>query len=79
MPLHVRSISISIAVIAFFAIAVIGWTANLSAFTCCKRALVAAIVAYAVAVLAVKAINCILMNAIVNNQMKQEGENAGDS
>ena len=74
MPLHVRSISVNVAVICFFGIAVVGWAGNLSPFTCCKRALIAAIVAYAATVLAVKAINSILINAMTKSQMdRQEG------
>ncbi len=79
MPLHVRSISVSAAVICFFGIAVIGWISGLSPFTCCKRALIAAIVAYAAAVLAVKAINAILMSAIIKSQMNRQKEKNDDS
>ncbi len=79
MPLHVRSIAVSIAVICFFAIAGIGWISDLSPFTCCKRALVGAAAAYIAGAWAVKAINAILMNAMITNQMKQskEEDNAG--
>ncbi len=77
MPLHVRSISVSAAVICFFGIAVIGWISGLSPFTCCKRALIAAIFAYVVATLAVKAINTILINAMTESRMnQQEGKNS---
>lgn len=79
MPLNVRSIAVSIAVICFFAIAGIGWISGLSPFTCCKRALAVAAAAYIAGVWAVKAINAILMNAMITNQMKQrkEEDNAG--
>ncbi|RKY10044.1 MAG: hypothetical protein DRP66_00700 [Planctomycetota bacterium] len=77
MPLHVRSISIKVAVICFFGIAVVGWAGGLSPFTCCKRAMIAAIVAYAATVLAVKAINSILISAITKSQMdRYEGKNS---
>jgi hypothetical protein len=74
MPLNVRSIAVSIAVICFFGIAVIGWGSGLSPFTCCKRALAGTACAYIAAVLAVKAINAILMNAMITDQMKQREE-----
>jgi hypothetical protein len=79
MPLNVRSIAVSIAVICFFTIAGIGWFSGLSPFTCCKRALVGAAAAYIAGVWAVKAINAILMNAMITSQMKQrkEQDNAG--
>ena len=79
MPLHVRSISVSVAVICFFGIAVIGWISDLSPFTCCKRALTAAFVVYVVASLAIKAINTILINAMVKSQMNQQKGKASDS
>jgi hypothetical protein len=42
--------------------------------TCCKRAVIAAIVAYVVVSIAVKAINAILINAMVNKQLTLEQE-----
>ena len=79
MPLHIRSIAVSIAVICFFAIAAIGLISGLSPFTCCKRALVGAAAVYIAGAWAVKAINAILINAMIANQMKQQKEedNAG--
>jgi len=79
MLLHVRSIAVSIAVIFFFGISLIGWISGLSPFVCCKRALIGAVLAYIAGTFAVKAINAILMNAIVTNQMNQEKEKGGDS
>ena len=74
MPLNVRSISVNVAVLCFFGIAVVGWTSSLSPFTCCKRAMIAAVVAYAATTLAVKAINSILISAMTKSQMdRQEG------
>lgn len=78
MPLNVKSISISVAVLCFFAIAGIGWISRLSSFTCCKRALIAAAVTYMVTTLAVRAINSILTNAMIESQMNQQkGETSG--
>lgn len=77
MPLHVRSISANAAVVCFFAISLIGWVSGLSPFTCCKRALAGAFIVYMVTVLAVKAINAILINAMVNSQMNQQKEKTG--
>jgi len=79
MPLNVRSISVTAAVICFFAIALVGWISGLSPLTCCKRAMIAAIVIYTAAVLAVNAINSILINAMIKNQMKQQKEKISDS
>jgi len=79
MPLHVRSISASTAVVCFFAISLIGWVSGLSPFTCCKRALAAAFIVYITTALAVKAINAILIDAMVNSQMKQQKERTSDN
>ena len=79
MPLDARSISVSVAVICFFGIAVAGWISDISMFTCCKRAIIAAIVTYVVTVLAVKTINTILIDAMVKNQMNKQKEKTSDS
>jgi hypothetical protein len=79
MPLHAKSIAVSIAVICFFAVAIIGLISGLSPFTCCKRALVGAAAAYIAGTWAVKAINAILINAMISSRIKQqkEDENVG--
>ena len=78
MPLNVRPIAVSIAVICFFALSLIGWVSGLSPFTCCKRALTGAAIAYIAAALAVKAINAILMHAMITKQINQrKGKNLG--
>jgi hypothetical protein len=72
MPLHVKSIAVSIAVICFFALSIIGGFCGLSPFVCCKRALIGAMLAYIAGGLAVRAINAILIDAIIANQMNQQ-------
>lgn len=79
MPLHVRSIAVSIAVICFFGLSLISWGSGLSPFICCKRALVGAVLAYVAAAGATKAINAILINAMIKSQINQQKEKAGDS
>jgi hypothetical protein len=72
MPLHVRSIAVSIAVICFFVLSIVGWIYGLSTFVCCKRALIGAVLAYIAGSWAVKAINAILVNAMIANQVNQQ-------
>jgi len=72
MPLHVRSIAVSIAVICFFVLSLIGGVCGLSPFVCCKRALIGAVLAYIAGGWAVRAINAILVDAMIANQMKQQ-------
>ena len=79
MPLHIRSIAISFAVTCFFGVSLIGWISGLSPFTCCKRALAGAVFAYIAGVLVVKAINAILISAMISNQMnRQKEKDSGD-
>ena len=77
MPLNVRSIAVSFAVICFFGLSIIGWVSGLAPFTCCKKALAGALIAYVAASLAIKAINAILINAIITKHIKKQKENAG--
>ncbi|HUU19164.1 MAG TPA: hypothetical protein VMW72_18580 [Sedimentisphaerales bacterium] len=74
MPLHVRSIAVSIAVTCFFGLGFIGWISGLSPFTCCKRALTGAVLAYIAGAWAVKAVNAILISAMITNQMNRQKE-----
>jgi hypothetical protein len=74
MPLHVRSIAVSISVICFFVLSMIGWIYGLSPFVCCKRALIGAALAYIAGGWAVKAINAILVNAMISNQVNRQGK-----
>ena len=69
MPLHARSIAVSIAVICFFGLSFVGWISGLSPFTCCKRALIGAALSYIAASLAVKVINSVLTNAMIMSRM----------
>ncbi|MHC4156696.1 MAG: hypothetical protein ACYST6_17505 [Planctomycetota bacterium] len=77
MPLHIRPIAVGIAVIFFFGTSFVGWISGLGPFTCCKRALAAAAVGYVVGTVSVRAINAILMNAIIANQVNQQKEQDG--
>jgi hypothetical protein len=72
MPLNVKSIAVSIAVICFFVLSLIGGVCGLSPFVCCKRALIGAVLAYIAGGWAVRAINAILIDAMIANQMKQQ-------
>jgi hypothetical protein len=76
MPLHVRSIAVNAAVICFFALSVIGWLSSLSPFICCKRALIGAMLTYVIGGLATKAVNAVLINAMVQNQMHQKTQSS---
>ena len=77
MPFHVKSISVSFAVLFFFIISVIGWVAGLSPFTCCKRALIGAAVTYIATSVIVKMVNRVLIDAMVQAKLKQQNGDAG--
>ena len=72
MLLHVRSIAVHIAVICFFVLSFVGWISGLSLLVCCKRALIGAAVAYIAGGWAVKAVNAILIHAMIENQVDQQ-------
>ncbi len=74
MPLNVQSIATCFAVICFFAIAIIGGITGISSFTCSKRAMIGAIIAYIAATLTVRSINAILMNAMITREMEKHKE-----
>ena len=59
---------------SFFSLSIISWISGLSPFTCCKRALVGAVIAYIAATLAVKAVNTILINAVIARQIDKQEE-----
>lgn len=79
MPLQIRPIAVTFAVISFFGVSLIGWFNGLSPFICCKRAVIAAVIAYIAGAWAVKAVNAIFISAMVTNQIKeQEVKNSGN-
>lgn len=77
MLFHVKSVSVSLAVLFFFVISVIGWVVNLTPFVCCKRALLGAVITYVVATVAIKIINRVLIDAMVQARMNQQNGDAG--
>ena len=79
MPLDSRPIAISIAVLFFFGISIVGSLCDHTPFTCCKRALIAAVVAYTLTTLAVRAINAVIFSAIVAQQTKRQEEQNSDA
>ncbi len=78
MLLHIKSVAISIAVTCFFGVSLIGWISGLSPFTCCKRALVGAVLAYIAGTWAVRGVNAILLSAMVTNEMNKQEEKDSD-
>ena len=74
MLLNVRSVAVSIAVICFFLMSLIGWASGLTPFVCCKRALIGAVLVYLGGSWAVRAINSILVNAMMANRVDEQAE-----
>lgn len=69
MPLDARSIAATIAIAGFFLFSFVGWFCGLAPFTCCKRALAGAAVAYFAATFAVKAVNAIVISSMAARQL----------
>ena len=78
MPLPERTIAVRGAVVCFFAVCLVGGWQGLGADTCCQRGVIGAVVAYMGIRWVVKAINAILMKAMVTSWMDQSKEQAGD-
>jgi hypothetical protein len=77
MPLHVRPIAISAAVICFFLFSFIGWFSGLSPYVCSKRALTGAALVYIAGSWAVRALNSILLSAMISNEINQQKDFEG--
>jgi predicted branched-subunit amino acid permease len=78
MPLHVKSISMSISVACLFLISFIGWFAGLEPLICCERALIGAVIAYIVMTVLINVINDILISALVKSRMEKEQGDMND-
>lgn len=80
MLLPGRPIAISIAVVFFFGLSWIGWAKGFPLFTCGKRALIGAIVIYVIVSLSIRAINSILISAIITKHInRKEGKDSDSS
>ncbi len=77
MLLQIRPMAVSCAVLCFFAIGIVGTLGGLSPYTCCKRAVLGAAIAYLVAGVAVRAVNAILTQAMIADRIRKG--NSGDS
>ncbi|HUV65098.1 MAG TPA: hypothetical protein VMW24_14470 [Sedimentisphaerales bacterium] len=72
MPLHVRSIAINIAVVCFFILSLVGWASGLSPSVCCERATIGAVLAYIAGAWAVRAVNAVLIHAMIARQVGRQ-------
>ena len=78
MLLPNRSIAGTIAVICFFVLGFMGMASGHASETCAIRAGVGAVVAYFIALAALKLINLILADAVVAHWMEQQEERGRD-
>ncbi len=72
MILHTRSVAVSAAVLCFFAVGIVGSLYGLTPATCGQRGLLAAAVMYAVTAAALRAINMIVTQAMIESQLRKE-------
>ena len=79
MLLQIRPIAVRTAVVSFFTIGIVGSLAGLSPSTCCKRAVLGAVIVYVVTSAAVRVITAILTQAIIADRVNKEypGDNEG--
>jgi hypothetical protein len=78
MLLQTRPIAVSAAVICFFFIGILGSVGGLSPYTCSKRALIGAAVTYITTKALVRAIEMILMQAMITSQINEDEETSDD-
>jgi hypothetical protein len=78
MPIQERPLAVRCAVACFFLVCIVGVLQGLSPATCSQRALIGAVCAYIGGRLVAKAMNAILMQAMVSSWVDQSKEEAGD-
>ena len=83
MPFDQRPTATTAAVLAFFAVSIVGAFCKNSPFTCCKRALIAMLAAYLFANIVVKIINAVVVHAMISRQVNKtlqrtKGKGKGD-
>ncbi len=71
MPLNPRTAALTAAVLAFFMTSITAAFCGNCPFTCCKRAVIAMLAAYVFTTLVVKAINAVLVDAIISKQVNK--------
>ncbi len=79
MIINSKTCSMKIAIVAFFGVACIGALCQLSPWTCSKRALICAVIIYALCRGAVKVVNRIILNALVKSQLNKQEESVSGS
>ncbi|HNY79323.1 MAG: hypothetical protein RBS72_05860 [Sedimentisphaerales bacterium] len=72
MLLQTRPIAFTAAVIAFFVLSIVGCVVSLSPDTCCKRAVLGAVVTYLVASVAMRAVDAIVTAAMIASQISKD-------
>ena len=79
MILHPRFVAVSAAVLCFFAVGIVGSLHSLTPSTCCRRGLLAAAIMYLVVGAALRAINMIVTQAMIESHLRKENlsDNAG--
>ncbi len=78
MPIDVRSTAVTLGALGFFVLGLVGWLNGLCPIVCCKRALIGAAAAYAVATVAARAVNAILIDAMAARQAEEEMRSDND-
>lgn len=72
MVLQPRPIAFTLAIVGFFALSIVGTIGGLTTDTCCERALGGAVVVYMATSAAVRVINTILTQAMIENQVNKD-------
>jgi len=74
MPLDTKQLAIKIAVLSFFALSITGLCLGISPYVICVRAIGGAIIMYVGSTIAIKIINVVLFDVIINRILNHQDE-----
>jgi len=72
MIIHSRPVAITGSVLAFFALSFAGVLRGLAPLTCCKRALIGAVLAYFVCSIAVSIVDAVIAKAVIDDHINRQ-------
>ena len=73
-----RPIAIRAAVVCFFGLGIVGTVTGLAPSVCCERAVIGSAAAYVVAGIAVRAVNLVLVQAMISDRGQKDKERSRD-
>ena len=75
MFIKAKSIAFKAAIVTFLVLSIVCQLRNIDAIICLKRAMLGSIAAYIICKIMVKALNSLLLNAVINKRLSEEMKN----